>query len=353
MSHWLDDAARGLSEGRYSRRQVLKRGGVAAGGALLGSMTGPLGSLVVPAVATGAVICSGQRRPCKTGEQCCPGFDLEDICYDPSIDQCCVEDGVKKGICSRRKECCGHHCCEPDTQTCCGGGCADKVEELVCCRKNANDPGERCYEDVGEDGQAVEKCCHSTGTCYDPRDQVCCGSGLCDKRKEECCHSGSQSYCAPKGECCPKGEHRISCGDYETPSRDICCPEDEYCCGGVCCHPLDCGGDVCCFENEHRVTCADGKHICCPKDAACCGGVCCTPDDCQNGTCMTEPCSCPPPLECCGPQTATSGLCISPPPYGAGCCNDGVPSMVCGSTCCSPEVSECCGPIGAYYCCPT
>lgn len=38
VSHWLDEAAHGLSEGRYSRRQVLRRGGAAAGGALLGPL---------------------------------------------------------------------------------------------------------------------------------------------------------------------------------------------------------------------------------------------------------------------------------------------------------------------------
>ena len=35
MSHWLDDAARGMTEGRYSRRGVLARGGRVAIGAAL------------------------------------------------------------------------------------------------------------------------------------------------------------------------------------------------------------------------------------------------------------------------------------------------------------------------------
>ena len=41
MSHWLDDAARGLAEGRYSRRRVLRRAGGVAVGVLLGSVGVP------------------------------------------------------------------------------------------------------------------------------------------------------------------------------------------------------------------------------------------------------------------------------------------------------------------------
>ena len=309
MSHWLDDAARGLADGRYSRRQVLRRGGTIAGGVVMASVSGSLGGLVLPAAASGAVTCAGRHTPCRPGQRCCVGVDVEDVCYDPSIDQCCEENGVKKGVCSRQKECCGHECCDPDHETCCGGRCVSKSSDVVCCRKNAHDPGEDCYEGEGEDGLPVEKCCHFSGTCYDPREQICCGSGVCETKSEECCHSGKLSYCAPKGQCCPRGQHRVTCSDVLT--TDMCCPEDEYCCGGTCC----------------------------------------APDHCQNGRCMTEPCPCAGHLECCGPYSATSVNCIEPPPFGAGCCYGGVPSMLCDSTCCPPQYGACCGPAGALYCC--
>src|SRR5581483_7060840 len=41
VSHWFDDAARGLSEGRVTRRAVLRRGGAVAAGTLVGSLTLP------------------------------------------------------------------------------------------------------------------------------------------------------------------------------------------------------------------------------------------------------------------------------------------------------------------------
>ena len=146
MSHWLDDAARGLADGRYSRRQVLRRGGTVAGSLVMASVSGSLGGLVLPAVASGAVTCAGRHAPCKAGERCCVGVDVEEVCYHPSIDQCCEENGVKKGVCSRKKECCGHECCDPDNETCCGGRCVSKSSDVVCCRKDAHDPGEACHE---------------------------------------------------------------------------------------------------------------------------------------------------------------------------------------------------------------
>ena len=287
MSHWLDDAARGLADGRYSRRQVLRRGGTVAGSLVMASVSGSLGGLVLPAVASGAVTCAGRHAPCKAGERCCVGVDVEEVCYHPSIDQCCEENGVKKGVCSRKKECCGHECCDPDNETCCGGRCVSKSSDVVCCRKDAHDPGEACHEGESEDGLPVEKCCHFSGTGYDPREQVCCGSGVGETKSEECCQSGRLSYCAPKGQCCPKGEHRVTCsGDFTT---DMCCPEDEYCCGGTCCRPQDCHNGVC-----GTVACPDDPTHRCPSGKFCCflpgqSGDCC---DYNNGNYACCTCGC-------------------------------------------------------------
>jgi hypothetical protein len=73
LSHWLDDAARGLSEGRYNRRQVLRRGGAVAAGTLAASVTGPLAALTRATAAAAGVPCPDFNSPCLSPDTCCGG----------------------------------------------------------------------------------------------------------------------------------------------------------------------------------------------------------------------------------------------------------------------------------------
>ena len=296
MSHWLDDAARGLAEGTHSRRDVLRRGGAIAGGAMLVSVTGPLGTLRRAKATTVAT------APCP--DFACPTFDI-----------CCG----------------GHTCCNPMTHFCCGESCIPRDRGVGCCHDRAYDPG-------------VEKCCpestpgahgHACG-----KYEECCGATECCKEGEQCCNSGKLRYCAPKGKCCPKGQHRVTCGGT---AKRICCPEGEYCCGGKCCKPADCHNGKCGGK------CPPGQQMCfgkcgCPSDAKCCDK-----GDCVGATGQ---------FVCCGVTTgsfvrAGNACCVGGKPgtlCGGVCCLQ----SCCGATgfevCCEPG-QGCCDANGACVAC--
>ncbi len=349
MSHWLDDAARGLAQGTHSRREVLQRGGAVASGALLGSITTPIGALA--AAATG-----GTR--CPDGHHC-----------------------------GGNTTCCKHDCCDTATELCCGGGCKsanpttehcceNKIfpKSITCCRHPYRDEaGKLCgsHEECC-DGDCCEHCCKWQKTkaskknasygqcCKEPTPKCCEGHAYCCKADEKCCgYTDPDGSKGTGGSCCAKDVE--CCGPYNT----ICCDKGQTCCGkgtdsAACCNPSDCVNNLCCpnpfnFESDAPDTSGsvgcNGQ--CCKPGDICCGtgtsATCCNPSNCNNGVCETVPCTCPAPrLVCCG----TGGACISPPPYGVGCCFNGMVSGLCGSTCCDPtKYGCCCGPPGAEYCC--
>ena len=381
MSHWLDDAASRLSEGRFNRRQVLRRGGAVAAAGLLTSAIKPLAAFSKPCDKCGTDDCLNLLQGCcKVFNSADPRRPFE-VRYDRLKEKCCP--GVTgssyqaEDVCKTRQQCCnaefGAFCCDDDEE-CCGPDCCDKSHGAECCHsgkfKYCALKGECCPQGQHRCSASYHgKCCSDT--------LICCGHTCC---KPDDCYEGR--FCRP--EPCPRGQHRVTCGD----GVYMCCATGEYCCGGECCKPSNCFDHLCCFsgalDDAHTAQSVGCNDQCCKPGNTCCGtgttatccksgqcanghccptgqtpcgtgtsATCCNPSDCNNGVCSSAYCACPPPLECCGPQTPTRGVCISPPPKGAGCCNDGVPSMLCGSTCCAPQVSECCGPIGAYYCCPT
>ena len=375
MSHWLDDAARGLSEGRYNRRQVLARGGTVAGGALVASVTGPIGTLTRATAATlGGVPCPDFNSPClfpdtccgghkccdHTTEFCCGGSCIErapgevgcchDSTYDPRTDKCCphAEKGNASGhACSKHEKCCGERaCCDHRTEFCCGGSCIERAPgEVGCCHDSTYDPRtDKCCPHA-EKGNASGHACS--------KHEKCCGATECCKKGEQCCSSGKLAYCARKGHCCPKGQHRVTCGG----GKHLCCPEDEYCCGGTCCKSGQCANGHCCATGQ--TPCGTGT-----------SATCCNPSDCNNGVCGQGACSpshptgsCPSGQTCCGGYCCPSGFCEGGQcggrcaPY---CGQPGAPTAPCGGStngCC--PVGQCCsncyGPNGLpykYQCCP-
>ncbi len=275
MSHWLDDAARGLSEGTFTRRAVLRRGGAVAAGTLVGSLTlpGRTFAQALPCASnqncpTGAECCKG--RCCASAELCCDGACVPRAANDRCGDTCCNHDAGER-CCDGR--CCRGHCCDG---RCCG-------EHELCC----GGPGIRNCLAI----QHTKRC--DTHCCGDA--QSCCGEDCCF-RTEQCCHSGKLAYCAPKGHCCGKGKHRVACGS----GKHLCCPEDEHCCGGKCCKPENCRDGVCggpkCLCTPPLECC--GPNTCIsppPHGAGCCiGGV--TPGFLDGSTCCDSSkynCGCP------------------------------------------------------------
>jgi hypothetical protein len=275
VSHWLDDTARNLAEGRYNRRQVLRRGGAVLAGGLVGTLASPL-------QAFGRSRTTARRcgvHTCKPGQACCD----DEYCYDPATHKCCG----KGNICARGDSCCGNHCCHAGAnEHCCGGE--------VCCRK-----GQTCCGIPGSVANPVgccdagRHCCHSTvggevvfGCC--PDRTTCCGKHCCDSATQKCC--GGRCYDPVTDKCC--GEticpmHRNCCGDK-------CCQFHLVCCGGTCCHKANCHNNVCrTTPKPKNQLCPEGYTFCnnTPNGPHCCpkGSFCCTT---TPGVCYTKPQAC-------------------------------------------------------------
>jgi hypothetical protein len=305
LSNWLDDAARRLANGGVSRRDLLKRSGAVAGGALLGSVAVPGGA----AARRGAgVPCPDFDSPCLPPDICCGG----DACitpsarlgcchgstYDPHIEHCCAKAERDQGhACFNDESCCGtDDCCKRD-EVCCSGRCLKPSKRLGCCHGSTYDPH-------------IENCCHDATAgqghaCFN--DEQCCGATECCKHGQECCSSGTLAYCAPKGHCCPHGQHRVECGHGK---GSLCCPEGEYCCNGGCAKPDQCCGTGVCPPGSH---CCHGKQCCtgpCCKISCCVGAT----DQCchnNNGCCGAKDICCP--QGCCIYGCTADGGCASPP----------------------------------------
>jgi hypothetical protein len=244
MGHWLDQAARELASGRSSRRELIRRAGAVAGGAILASIRLPS-----PALAQNAA-----GVPC-------PDFDSP--CFSPDV--------------------------------CCGESCITPSAHLGCCHGQTYDP-------------KLEKCCSKAGAdvhaCFN--DEQCCGATECCKHGEECCSSGKLAYCAKKGQCCPKGQHRVACGHGPSiccPENQYCCngacATKEQCCGTTlcgkgqhCCHGKQCCTGPCC-----KTSCCVGKDDqCCSNNGGCCGpkDICCPSGCCIYGCDANGGCAVPP-----------------------------------------------------------
>ncbi len=298
MSHWLDDDARGLSDGRYNCRQVLRRGSLVAGGALLASVTTPIENVVRATSRTG-VPCPDFNSPCLSPNTCCGG----------------------------------DKCCDNATEFCCGGGCIKRHPWVACCH------GAGTYD------PKIEKCCPNPSGQFHACDksEKCCGTRDCCNKSEQCCHSGKLAYCAPKGHCCPKGQHRVACGT----GKRLCCPDDENCCGGTCCKTGQCHNGKC-----NKSACSPSNpHGTCPSGQTCCGGYCCLTANCSDGQCF-EPCgpSCgrPGALAPCGGGANYDGCCGEGECCTANYAENGVPiSNICCPYTPSFASLACCG-----VCCP-
>lgn len=186
MSHWLDDAARGLSEGRYNRRQVLRRGGAVAAGTLAASVTGPLAALTRATAAAAGVPCPDFNSPCLSPDTCCGGQE----CCDHATEFCCGGTCFKHG---GRVGCCHNSSYDPRIEKCCSGLCcqgdctAPAAPGITCCPNGGSTAGAAacagpgysgmggcrghklgCVCDNGSFCPADTGCCDVFGRCQDP-----------------------------------------------------------------------------------------------------------------------------------------------------------------------------------------
>ena len=370
MSHWLDDAARGLAQGRHSRRHVLVRGGGAFATALAGSALAPLRALA--------------ERPCPAGWERCG-----DRCYDPSTHECCGGPGDIY--------------CAKSTGGCCGSTCGEHCgPDLMCCYAVTSDGRPPCYD------PKTEVCCMgiSEGTVCSAA-VGCCGresvDGTCTDQycgpHELCCPAAHEDFCYDSRThfCCAGSPHAHPCKLGETCcGTKGCCAKSQVCCGSgddaACCDARDCldlggKGKVCChsvFDEAHEAeihsSCFDG---CCAPGLVCCGTKakhdCCKPGQCDqaNGTCkggctQEKPnCGAPgtianPGSDCCIAEGAATGVCCpmndvnikagasscmlnsQGNPTGT-CCPPGQTGKACGTTsntfykCCPADTGICCG----------
>jgi hypothetical protein len=184
MKHWLDEAAAGLSSGRLSRRDVLRRGGRVAAGGLLVSLPSPLAAL-----ARGGC-------PCKAGEFCCDGACFprgprlgccHESTYDPSLEKCCPHG---RQACFKDETCCGLELCCTSKEQCVGTG---KTAQCVP-KKQACNPYYGNGTSYVPCPASEHNCCYDvTKRTTDPG--VCCKGTCCGANGEVCCDKGTNLCC--------------------------------------------------------------------------------------------------------------------------------------------------------------
>jgi len=309
VSHWLDDAARGLADGSHNRREVLRRGGAIAASTLLGSAVSPLRAFAssrpcTPASCPDGICCEGRclvtgilgcchdriyarlsktccpeapaggghtcldgeeccgKTKCCTGEQlCCDGRCLpgprtrvgccHGATYDKRAEECCPEQprgALEFHVCLKDEECCGEKECCRGEQLCCDGRCLPGPRTRVgCCNGATYDKrSEQCCLEQPSGALEFHVCA---------KDEECCGEKACCTKGQECCGSGATARCVAKGKC---KEHCVTPGfpPTYTPCGDTCCGgSSPVCCnlppGPTCCA----AGQVCCGDvNNQCVT---------------------------------------------------------------------------------------------------
>jgi hypothetical protein len=269
----FDELARGLAEGKLSRRKALRMlGGVLLGGALAS----------VPGMAWAA-----KPGPCpkKCGKHCCP--DATFVC---SGGKCACPAGTTNlgTTCCPNADVCGTSCGCSTGEACCSGTCTPLGTVTNC----------------GSCGNACSggKTCQA-GACACPQGQTDCG-GVCRDLATDVLNCGlCGSACAQGASCvgsqcaCPSGQElctstnacvqgcSATSGEVFNPTTCQCeCPTGTTLCNGNC---VDLQSD--------------------PQNCGQCGNTCATDQSCEGGACLG---TCPPPTACrtCYCQDNTTGL---------------------------------------------
>jgi hypothetical protein len=190
LSGWLDDAARGLSEGRYNRRQVLQRGGKVAAATVVG--VSRLSPESAGASQPHAKKCGRYDVKCSSGERCCGG-----VCCHPAQ---CHNDVCHNG-CHKGSQRCDGECCHITTET----TCAPKQGCVTC--KGRTDGQDLICETSPSYYECCAKCCGPEYGCCTNKNDICCDfPAMGDYQPGGCCYGPTDTCCVMNGVpgCCSK-----------------------------------------------------------------------------------------------------------------------------------------------------
>ncbi len=303
----FDELAKGLAEGKLTRRKALRLLGATLVGGVLAS---------VPSIAWAA-----KPAPCPSGNKC-----GKNCCPDATF------------VCSQGK------CACPTGQTACGGQCV-----RLTTNQNCGSCGNAC---------SGGKTCQS-GVCACPQGQSECG-GVCRDLTTDVAHCGlcgnacAQGASCVGGQCvCPSGQEVCSgqcvssCMGRQLLNATTCeceCPTGTTLCPGNNSCVQDCSQG----QTLNATTC-QCENIVCPTGTVLCGGQCVS-TSCSSGkvfnvaTCQCE--ACPAGHEPCGGQCvqSCSGGQVLDPTTCQCVCPSG--TALCNGSCVRLTTNQNCGSCG-------
>jgi hypothetical protein len=387
----FDALARDLAQG-LSRREALRRLGLAAAAAVLGSLglkpaAGQTTSPTKSCSDADLAACLHNRvRPCDAAATRCEQTAQQ--LFDQGMARCstlpnpvqraaCVQrvtetrDRLLEGCAGLAAQCrqielrCRDQFGCPNGQSCCNNQCSlcpcdrtlcEGSQRTDCCEAGAICLAGLCINvqtDPSNCG-SVGNACPANSTCVNG--QCVCDAGyspcigpfgtgpmVCCSDATEVCRNG---ICLSGAETCPTGTNFCggaqgqSCCDATQPTccDGVCCPSGQFCCGNRCsvC-PCD---ETFCTGSQGTSCCRDGRSCC---DGACvdlrsdenncgdCGNTCGANAICENGRCRCPDHYFPCGGGCCHESNAClNGTCSG--------CPDG--GQACGDRCC-PDGAIC------------
>jgi hypothetical protein len=277
----FDELAKGLANGKLSRRGMLGMLGGALLGGALASIPG-VARAAKPGCASG-VTCKGKCCPvgatcakgagggctCPTGQTVCSGQ-----CVSLTTNQNCGSCG---NACSGGKTCQSGACACPQGQTACGGVCRDLATDVANCGQcgNACAQGASC---VG-------------GQCACPSGlELCAGTNRC---VQGCSATSGEVFNPTTCQCeCPTGTTLCNgnCVDLQSDANNCgqcgnTCPSDQSCVSGTCSNfcPNQSTGCCACFYTDpttlHRIYTCTGATV----------GSCISQSQCEERCQATTP----------------------------------------------------------------
>ncbi len=323
----FDELAKGLANGKLSRRGMLGMLGGALLGGALASIPG-VAWAAKPGCASG-VTCKGKCCPvgatcakgagggctCPTGQTVCSGQ-----CVSLTTNQNCGSCG---NACSGGKTCQSGACACPQGQTACGGVCRDLATDVAncgqcgnACAQGASCVGGQCACPSGLElcagtNRCVQGCSATSGEVFNPTTCQCecpTGTTLCPGNNScvQNCPQGqtlNATTCQCENIVCPGGtvlcdgqcvSTSCSTGEVFNPTTCQCeaCPAGQEPCGGQCVQSCS-GGRVlnpttCECECPTGTTLCNGNCVDLQSDAnncGQCGNTCPSDQSCVSGTC--------------------------------------------------------------------
>jgi hypothetical protein len=274
----LVDGDPAIPEGAMTRRELLKRAGLAA--VLLPAVTTILAPTPAAAQATGGP-CRPNGNACTGNSQCCTQNCSAGTC------QC----QVTAGPCLFGADCCSGVCtsgtcqCRATGTACTAGNqCCDGVCSAgVCCRPAAAAciTAGQCCSGICSGGVCTN--CRVTGTACTTGTQCC--SGICTGGVCVTCIANNVAGCTTGADCC---SGICTTGTCRCRAQGVACATAANCCAGICT-----AGTCCTTSVETTSTCQQDAECCHPSGQAQCGNnrCCLSPDSTAHGGVASRCCS--------------------------------------------------------------